>query len=338
MKRAVLTTLLFIIILYANVFAQNGIIEGTVRDLKTGKPLANVNVYINSSTIGTATNKAGSFKLEDIAPGVYQLVFTRIGYVPVARRIVLGKNQIAGGETDLTPQVYNMKEVKVTGTYPRKWQGMLRAFKEDFLGNSEFADQCKIVNPEVLNLTVDRKTGDLVAQTDSMLIIKNKALGYRMRIKLIFFRWHGKTGTYKIYPFFTEMKPSSPVQLNEWKTNRETAYKFSLRYFLYALSRNEALQDGFRYKWGINRLGEKKNQDELAKRGLSNVPLTGFRIDNNVSVIYEATKSQILKLKPNYFFVDPNGNLLDPLSISLAGNWSSYRIAGLLPFNYKPKD
>ncbi|HKI45364.1 MAG TPA: carboxypeptidase-like regulatory domain-containing protein [Balneolales bacterium] len=339
MKRITLITILFTLVLFADGYAQNGsIIEGTVKDHKTGEPLANVNVYINGSTIGTSTNNEGFFKLEGIAPGVYPLVFTRIGYIAVERRVVLGKNQIAKAETDLEPHVYNMKEVQVTGTYPKKWKRRLQVFKDEFLGSSEFADQCVIVNPEVLDFTIDHKTGDLVARTDSALIIINNALGYRMRIKLISFRWHGETGTYKIYPFFKEMKPSSPMQLNEWKTNRETAYKYSIRHFLFALYHNAALKDGYRYKWGIYRLSNKKNQEELAKRGLSNVPLTGFRIDNDVSVRYEATESEIIKLKPKYFFVDSNGNLLNPISVSLAGNWDNYRVGALIPFNYKPKD
>ena len=338
MKRATLTTLLFIIILCANVFAQNSIIEGTVRDHKTGKPLANVNVFINSSTIGTSTNNEGFFKLDGIAPGVYQVVFTRIGYVSAERRVILGKNQIAKGMTDLTPQIYNMKELQITGTYPKKWKNRLQVFKEEFLGSSEFADQCTIVNPEVLDFTIDRKTGDLVAHTDSMLVIKNKALGYRLRIKLVSFRWHGDTGTYKVYPFFTEMKPASAGQLDKWKGNRERAYKYSLRHFLYALSRHKALKDGFRYRLGIYRLDKKQKQKELAELGINNVPLIGFRIDSNVLVRYEATKNEIIKEKRNYFFVDRNGNLIDPLSVSLAGDWSNYRIGGLLPFNYKSKD
>ena len=337
MKRVTLTTIFFILVLVTGGYAQNrSIIEGTVKDHKTGEPLANVNVYINSSTIGTSTNKEGFFKLKGISPGVYQLIFTRIGYAAVEKRVVLGKNQIAKAETDLEPRLYNMKEVQVTGTYPKKWKRRLQVFKDEFLGNSEFADQCTIMNPEVLDFTKDRKTGDLIAYTDSLLIITNRALGYRMRIKLVSFRWHGETGTYKIYPFLMEMKPSSPMQLSEWKTNRETAYKYSIRHFLFALYHNELMADGFRYKWGIYRLRKKQNQDQLAKRGLSNVPLTGFQIDNDVSVRYEGTKSEIIKLKQNYIFVDSNGNLLDPVSVSLAGNWDNYRVGALLPFNYKP--
>jgi len=39
---------------FFQVFAQsNNILEGTIKDHKTGKGIPDVNVYINSSTIGT---------------------------------------------------------------------------------------------------------------------------------------------------------------------------------------------------------------------------------------------------------------------------------------------
>lgn len=318
--------------------AQKGsFIEGYVRDQKTGKPLQDVNVYISSSTIGTSTNKQGYFKLEHISPGIYQVVFTSLGYVAASKRIILGDNDFSNITIGLKPQVYSLAEVKVKGKIPKVWRRRLSEFIVEFLGNSSFADQCKIINPEVLDFSIDHRTGQLMAKTDSTLVIENDALGYKLYVHLDFFGWSGNTGSFKIHPFFKVMKPVSTAQMDKWKSNREEAYEYSFRHFIYALSNQTARQEGYQFKWGINKLDDEDNMYQLGKRKIyENIKLTGFHIFSSMFVYYEGTKSEIVKTNKNYFFVDPNGNLLNPLAVSFSGSWGNQRVASMLPFNYHP--
>ncbi len=338
-RRSFLTAILFLLVLCSEVLAQsNNIIEGTIKDHKTGKGIPDVNVYLNSSTIGTTTNKDGIFKLEGIPDGVYEIVFTSIGYTAASKKIAFRNGKIIRADVHLEPQVYSMSEVQVTGIRPKKWQKQLEQFKVAFLGNSEFAKKCTIENPEVLDFKTDPKTGALIAHTDSTLIVVNMALGYRMRIQLVKFQWLNTTGTYKIYPFYEEMKPPSKVQLSEWKKNREWAYRLSVRQFFYDLYYHKARSDGYKFDLGIERLKPEDSRYQLTKRGIKNVSLEGFRIDRSITVRKGADESEIVKLNNDYFFVDSYGNLLDPLSISLAGSWGDYRVSALLPFNYHPEE
>lgn len=337
-RRSIFTAILFLLVLSSEIFAQsNNILEGTIKDHKTGKGIPDVNVYINSSTIGTTSNKDGIFKLEGIPDGVYEIVFTSIGYVAASKKISFRDGKMIRAKIFLEPQVYSMSEVQVTGIRPKKWQNQLKEFRAAFLGNSEFAEKCSIENPEVLDFKTDSKTGALVAYTDSTLIVVNNALGYRVRIQLVNFQWFNSTGTYKIYPFFQEMKPSSNVQLSEWKENREWAYMQSVRHFFYDLYHSKARSDGYKFNLGIERLNPEDTRYQLARRGVENISMAGFRISRSVTVHKGAVTSELVKLNNDYFFVDSYGNLLDPLSISLAGNWDQYRVGALLPFNYRPE-
>lgn len=54
-------------------------ITGTVRDASSQDPLAYANVLIQEKSLGAATAKDGSFKLQDLCPGVYHLVVSHIG-------------------------------------------------------------------------------------------------------------------------------------------------------------------------------------------------------------------------------------------------------------------
>ncbi len=67
--------------------AQTSSITGTVTDATSGARLSSTRVVLTSST-GVAldsaiTNEDGQFRIGNVAPGTYSLLFTRIGYSPV---------------------------------------------------------------------------------------------------------------------------------------------------------------------------------------------------------------------------------------------------------------
>ncbi len=70
---------------------QPGAISGSVEDRRTGEPLIGVHVMIGDaeSGTGTTTGNDGSFRIEDIQPGVYELTFSYIGYESFIRNDVV---------------------------------------------------------------------------------------------------------------------------------------------------------------------------------------------------------------------------------------------------------
>ncbi len=60
-----------------------GKIAGEVKDKSTGQPLPGVNIVLEGTTIGAATDLSGRYYILLIAPGTYNVVATMIGYQPV---------------------------------------------------------------------------------------------------------------------------------------------------------------------------------------------------------------------------------------------------------------
>src|SRR4051794_38338462 len=61
-------------------FSQNATITGRVIDSKTQEPLPFANVFINNTTVGTATDDKGYFVLKKVPPGQVEVVFSFVGY------------------------------------------------------------------------------------------------------------------------------------------------------------------------------------------------------------------------------------------------------------------
>ena len=64
----------------APTLAQTGKIAGTVIDAATGDPLPGVNVLIDGTTQGTATNFDGEYVIIGVRPGTYTIVASFIGF------------------------------------------------------------------------------------------------------------------------------------------------------------------------------------------------------------------------------------------------------------------
>ncbi|MFQ6673168.1 MAG: carboxypeptidase-like regulatory domain-containing protein [Fidelibacterota bacterium] len=65
-------------------FAGNtGKISGTVTDQETGEPLAGVNVIIDGTSLGAATNENGVYVILQVPPGIYKVSSNYIGYAKV---------------------------------------------------------------------------------------------------------------------------------------------------------------------------------------------------------------------------------------------------------------
>ncbi len=70
--------MLLILILLA--MHSSGSISGFVTDASNGEKLAYANVYLEETTLGSATNENGYYIIHDVPAGSYKLVFSYIGY------------------------------------------------------------------------------------------------------------------------------------------------------------------------------------------------------------------------------------------------------------------
>ncbi len=112
-------------------FAQQGIISGTVKDKTTGEDVIGANVYIEGTTIGTATDVMGNFQFS-VDPGTYNVIASFIGY---ANFKVTDLTVNPGEQVSLTIQMESddvqLEEVVVTAKADKTAETILLLERKD---------------------------------------------------------------------------------------------------------------------------------------------------------------------------------------------------------------
>ncbi|GAB3530987.1 carboxypeptidase-like regulatory domain-containing protein [Pontibacter brevis] len=377
------------------------VVQGRVVDELTDKPLEFVSVYVNTTTIGTATDAEGAFSLK-LPDGHYELIVSYLGYEP----IIYPVNTAALPNSILfkvRPKENALQEVVVKGERDSQWYDNLAVFKGKFLGQSEFGRQCELLNPEVLTITFDHETGLLEVKTDELLQIKNNALGYTMEYLLTNFRYYAREGytVFLGYPRYKLMQGGRGKQ-RRWARNRLRAYHGSVMHFVRAVQQKRLEEEGF----NLRRLYRKPNpnrptdeeiaaaraalkasggameaegndsiSDILARASLPKiiesldinpVPYSSYlqqhaagaklAFEEYLQVVYTGEKeeagyvwqqSMFQKREPSYqtsvlylqsdeVFLEPNGNIVEPLNVFFEGYWGWEKLGDMLPLDYEP--
>lgn len=71
---------LILVALVTVLLAQDAVIEGVVKDKGNGEPLLGVNVYLEGTVLGAATDENGYFVITNVKPGSYTLKAMMVGY------------------------------------------------------------------------------------------------------------------------------------------------------------------------------------------------------------------------------------------------------------------
>lgn len=222
---------LFFTLLWGLANAQTSI-SGKVIDSATLTPLSDASVYIVNSTIGTKTDKNGDYSFAKLSPGNYQLIASCLGY-PNREAAFTAKPGDNVVNITLNTKSIELKEVTITAR--DDWKHNLTLFKKEFIGTT-LAQECNILNPEILNLDFDYKNNRLTASTDDFLEIENSSLGYKLRflVKDFWADYNTRKTHYSGSVIFEEMLAQKGDE-KKWAKNRQDAYNGSFRHFLTAL-------------------------------------------------------------------------------------------------------
>lgn len=225
-----------------NAFAQNTFtISGTVRDQKDGLPGAGV--YLSGYKIAAVADNDGKFRLPNLKPGSYDLLVQMVGYLPYSKSVIISDKSVQV-DLILKENTVQLNEVVIRADPNR--QKYINQFKEFFIGKTPNALQCKILNPQVLNVDYDITKSTLTVTTTEFLIVENKALGYRLKYMLDHFEYNSRTHIiyYSGHPFFEELKASA-AKKKKYIAAREIAYYGSSQHFFKSLYRNTTKEEGF---------------------------------------------------------------------------------------------
>lgn len=273
-------------------------IAGKILDHRDNNAIAGASVFLANATIGQRTATDGTFHLSNVKPGKYELIVSMVGFETYHQLLVVSSANIVLPDIEINARANTLKEVKITVDPNRdRYQDW---FTDEFLGTSDVARQCKIVNPEVLNLSYDNNKSILTASSDGFLIIENKALGYKLNYLLTNFKLnnkdiYNKEIHYDGSVFFKEMT-GNPSQLADWEAKRQEVYENSEMHFFRSAIKDRIEQEGFRVYQISVRPNLQRPDDRLIdaeisyyKNARSNVP------NRKDSLAYWVKKSKLPK-------------------------------------------
>lgn len=294
--------------------AQDHQLKGIVLDKENGEPLPGVQVFLNQTTIGTATNDLGSFTLRSIPSGLQNIVFKMIGYETFVVDIEFPNDDMARIEVEMEPKVFEMDEVNVKDRRPRDWLRDLEEFKKYLFGFTENSKYVSLINPEVLDF--ERTGGVFLATARKPLKIRNDAIGYKITYFLEQFRL--EDGIIRSFGFtrFEELKPEDDNQLEEWKRNRRETYEGSFRHFISHLMKGTLQENGYRLYYTNRKLQFFSNRfDEGITQKIRNATQI-FRPTRNIREIALFNRSGLPYIRVEYVRERPDAGIVERYGLS----------------------
>jgi hypothetical protein len=363
--------LVLILLLPLTCFGQYTI-SGRVLNADDKAPVADASVFLNNSVVGDKTDKNGNFHIIGVRPGQYDLVISIVGFETYHHDVFVN-NDIKLADISIKAQVMMLKDVTIK---PRTdWPRIYEKFKRYFLGESGYADQCKILNPDVLDLDYDRVTHVLTAKSDGFIEIENKGLGYKIRYLLADMKTDEQANISSFNGSASfENLPGTESQQKRWKKNRFKAFEGSSMHFLRSTLNNTFESEGFRvmklvrkpnpqYHGGYNYkylqtlvTSPLEQQDFLKLTDIKGQYALGY--SDCLYIIYDKKKAyksidknkivmdmpdyitdpgvSIIAFNEPYAYFDRNGIISNAGSVIFDGNWGKRLTADLLPVDYVP--
>jgi len=242
-------------------------VTGIIIEKDSGIPVESANVFFANTTIGTTTNTFGYFSLSTAHKGVSDLVVSHLSYEIFMISIPLEKDSM-NILIQLKTKMYPINSVELIGNDPNR-DSYLYIFKAGVIGTSENSKKCRLINPSVLHFKKsfekdNQEEWTLNADTDSVLIIKNEALGYTIKYNLEHFLAHKRSSTLERgfygYPFF-EDEISTADYPNRISRLRKSAYEGSKLHFFRSLYSRTLEENGFEV-YTVNQRSPKPNDTD----------------------------------------------------------------------------
>ncbi|WP_276090531.1 carboxypeptidase-like regulatory domain-containing protein [Pedobacter sp. JY14-1] len=235
-------------------------LQGTVKD-RMGNPLPGASVYISNYKLGASADNSGRYMVSGLSSGSYVVLAQMMGYQPASQGIVVN-NKPLHLDIVMDESVKELSEVVVRPDIHRAER--LRTFRESFLGTSENARKCKIINPDVIRFDYDISRHVLMATADDFLVIENNALGYRVYYLLEYFEHNEETSYVHFYgyPYFEEMEKDE-TRRRRYQKKRRLAYAGSPQHFFSTLYRNTSKIEGFLVNKMIKAPNPERPSDEF---------------------------------------------------------------------------
>ncbi|MBT8309214.1 MAG: hypothetical protein HKO72_08450 [Flavobacteriaceae bacterium] len=312
-------------------------VNGVVLDAKSNQPIESVSIYFDNTTIGTTTDADGEFSIDYNESIKSLLIISHIGYF---KSVIRDYSPSKKYKVLLEEDINILDEVIVTHDdgMPRKLK--LSEFKKQFLGSSNNASSCKIINEEDIILRYFTEEKQLTASSRKPIRIRNKNLQYIISYDLRDFKidysyvniekkqLHPKMVLYTGTSRYEDLEKSHK---NSVKKNRKKSYRGSSLHFLRALTANNLKQEGY----SLLKDGKTVNVEDYFFI-TQNKRSKAFNITLKDDVgIWRDGKVSALECKVDKFLVDQFGNHSPIDKVIFSGYMGSQRLGDSVPLNYK---
>jgi len=342
-------------------------ISGVVRDDSTSKPIENADVFVANTTLGCGTDQYGRFELKNVLLGSHEIAVSRVGYKIGSIRMNLLEQGNKEIEIRLRQKSIEVGEIVVTAPDPSEWRKQVRRFSELFLGTTDAAKKCKIMNSEVLDFS--EADNSFRARAQAPLEIDNLELGYHLHYVLTLFKvanesqlgdWSSREDvlSYQGLPKFTQLQASSDEEKARWIENRMRVYRGSPRHFLAALYGKDLQKNGFSMvsmpnatatAWRAPR--EAVNEQDITTECTGSwgriLQFEGLLLVNYVregpeadfprlNIFSETVQTSWIRLNYSSVSLNSRGLIKEMLPLKAYGYWAWKRVGDLLPLDFEP--
>lgn len=329
---------------FLNLYSQE--LSGVVVDSKTNEPIEGASVYFDNTTIGTATNSQGEFTLTYNTLIKTPLIVSFLGYQKQAFNDFSNVDSL---KIDLVEDVNALNEVYLSSKDSWSRDVKLKLFKRYFLGLTQNAQSCRILNEDDLILRYLEKQQQLVASSKKPLVIENKQLKYEVTYDLQDFeltyemvsdslqslnqpRLFPTKAYYAGTSLFRELSQSGPSKSALKK--REKVYNGSVVHFMRMLLKGKLNESGYRLLYNKHEVPP-QNFFSIYKTEIPD--LYQIRLFKPLIVIYENDiKNQSrIDTENGYFYLDAFGNHSPVDAVIFSGNFGEQRVGDMLPLDFK---
>lgn len=325
--------LLYCVILLTISLTNAQTFTGKVLDAQTKEPLETVSVYFDNTTIGTTTNELGEFSIDYTDAVQSTLVISFLGYEKVFISDYRSKSQVI---VELKESVNELDEVIIDSDDGMSRERKLRWFRNEFLGRSENAKSCKILNEKDIKLRYNKRQRVITAWSNKPVVVKNKSLQYEISFDIIDFEivlgnFNPKSVTYLGTSFYKDLDTKKK---NKVLKARAKTYKGSIQHFMRALYNKQLEEEGYIFGFKgfkVNPYDRFMIKDNTEGLEIKTVSLK----DNRLDIFYNDVVDSVLQVSISEFVVDKYGNYEPIPNVLFGGTMGKQRIADSLPLDYK---
>lgn len=218
-------------------------LSGKLTNRQTGEPVPFANIYFANTTLGSSSLADGTYTINRIPTGKYDLLIEIIGF----RRHRQAIEFVEGDyylDVPLDQDTVELRPVTVVAESDKKY---LPLFIHQFVGDDSRAKKCTILNPEDLYLYFDSVSSNLTVTARQAIQILNPDLGYKVYFTLDKFELDFKANSKRMEGIarFEDLPSSSRKDSTKRDKNRAAAYRGSLFHFTRSLFKGSLKQEDF---------------------------------------------------------------------------------------------